>query len=90
MIIPALLGLIFWNKRVKCCFNFVKFKNFVENEFEKKIECLRIDNGGEFMWNEFFQYCENNGIQRQITCPNTSQQNGVTEWKLAYLSSRLS
>ncbi|KAL0391492.1 UNVERIFIED_CONTAM: hypothetical protein Slati_4534300 [Sesamum latifolium] len=36
---------------------------------------------------DFFQYCDNNGIRRQMTCPNTPQQNGVAKRKLAHLIS---
>ncbi|KAL0340336.1 UNVERIFIED_CONTAM: Retrovirus-related Pol polyprotein from transposon TNT 1-94 [Sesamum radiatum] len=66
---------------------FVEFRNKVEKELGQKVKCLRSDNGGEFMWADFFQYCDNNGIQRQMTCPNTPQQNGVAERKLAHLTS---
>ncbi|GJZ55387.1 integrase [Tanacetum coccineum] len=66
---------------------FVEFKNKVEKEFGKKIQCLRSDNGGEFMSDDFFQFCSNNGILRQMTCPGTPQQNGVSERKLAHLTS---
>ncbi|KAF2316694.1 hypothetical protein GH714_042035 [Hevea brasiliensis] len=45
------------------------------------------DNGGEYMSEDFFQYCSDNGILRQMTCPNTPQQNGVSERKLAHLVS---
>ncbi|KAK4381915.1 Retrovirus-related Pol polyprotein from transposon TNT 1-94 [Sesamum angolense] len=66
---------------------FVEFRNKVEKELGQKVKCLRSDNGGEFMSADFFQYCDNNGIQRQMTCPNTPQQNGVAERKLAHLIS---
>ena len=39
------------------------------------------------MSDAFFKYCEDNGIQRQMTCPDTPQQNGVAERKLAHLTS---
>ena len=66
---------------------FIEFRNMVEKELGKKVKCLRSDNGGEFMSADFFQYCDNNSIQRQMTCPNTPQQNGVAERKLAHLIS---
>lgn len=43
------------------------------------IKCLRIDRGGEFTSNEFKEYCETNGIKRQLTVAYTPQQNGVVE-----------
>ena len=38
------------------------------------------------MSEEFLTYCEKQGIQRQLTCPNTPQQNGVAERKLTHLA----
>ncbi len=47
----------------------------VENEVEMKIKCLRSDNGGEFTSNEFYSYCEENGIIRHFSAAYTPQQN---------------
>ena len=55
---------------------FIKFKHVVEKEFELKIKCLHTDNGGEFLSNDFMEYCKEHGIQHQLTCPETPQQNG--------------
>ena len=66
---------------------FIQFKHDVEKEFKLKIKCLRTDNGGEFLSNDFMEYCKEHGIQRQLTCPETPQQNGVAERKLAHLTS---
>ena len=66
---------------------FIQFKHAVEKEFKLKIECLRSDNGGEFLSNDFMKYCKEHEIQRQLTCPETPQQNGVAERKLAHLTS---
>ncbi|XP_071719575.1 uncharacterized protein [Rutidosis leptorrhynchoides] len=63
---------------------FIEFKEAVESKFERKVKALRSDNGGEFMSNDFFTYCKTNSISRQMTCPNTPQQNGVSERKIAY------
>ncbi|KAF7843754.1 Retrovirus-related Pol polyprotein from transposon TNT 1-94 [Senna tora] len=35
---------------------FIEFKEVVEREFRKKIKCLRSDNGGEYMSDDFFEY----------------------------------
>nr|GEZ87171.1 zinc finger, CCHC-type [Tanacetum cinerariifolium] len=40
---------------------------------------LRTDQGGEFTSNEFMQYCNENGIARQLTAPYSPQQNRVVE-----------
>ena len=53
----------------------------VENEVEMKIKCLRLDNGGEFISKEFYNYCEENGIRRHFSATYTPQQNGVVERK---------
>lgn len=58
---------------------FKAFKEMVERQTNMKIKCLRSDNGGEYVSNEFSQYLENCGIQRQLTVPYTPQQNGVAE-----------
>ena len=38
------------------------------------------------MSEEFLTYCDKHGIERQMTCPNTPQQNGLAERKLAHLT----
>lgn len=65
----------------------MEFKVAVERDFEKKIKCLWSDNGREYMSNDFLQFCNRNSILRQMTCPDTPQQNGVAERKLAHLTS---
>lgn len=58
---------------------FVEFKNFVETQTESRLKCLRSDNGLEYMSSVFAEFCKNNGIQHQLTCVYTPQQNGVAE-----------
>nr|GEV52305.1 hypothetical protein [Tanacetum cinerariifolium] len=41
----------------------------------------RSDRGGEYNSKEFKGFCENNGIQRQLTAAYTPHQNGVAERK---------
>ena len=53
----------------------------VENEFGKKINTLRSNNGGEFVKNEFESFLAKHGTQHQKTVLFTPQQNGVAEWK---------
>ena len=60
---------------------FQTFKEFVENECDKKIKCLRSDNGGEYVSNEFNKFCDVNGIKRHFSVTETPQQNGVVERK---------
>ena len=55
------------------------FKARVELESEKKIKCLRTDNGGEYTGEEFDSFCQQEGIKRQFTVAYTPQQNGAAE-----------
>ncbi len=52
----------------------------IENQFEKKIKILRVDNRNEYKSNEFQDYCREVGIKREPT-RHTPEQNGVTERK---------
>ena len=60
---------------------FKKFKVLTEKEVGENICCLRTDRGGEFNSEEFNDFCELNGIRRQLTAAYTPQQNGVAERK---------
>lgn len=63
-------------------FNHFKiFKKMVETKAGKVIKCLRTNRGGEYISNEFADYCKEHGIKRQLTTPNTPQQNGIAERK---------
>ena len=53
----------------------------MENFLGQTIKILRTDCGTEYTHNEFRNFCSNNGILHQFTCPHTSQQNGVAERK---------
>ena len=58
---------------------FKEFKALVENQTNKNIKLLRIDNGGEFYTKEREDFCKKCGIARQKTNPYTPQQNGVAK-----------
>ena len=73
---------LFLLKRKPEAFNcFQVFKELNENEIDMKIKCLRYDNGGEFVSNEFNNYCDENGIKIHLFVTETPQQNGVLERK---------
>ncbi|KAJ4726144.1 Retrovirus-related Pol polyprotein from transposon TNT 1-94 [Melia azedarach] len=59
--------------------NFRQWKALVGNQTGKKIKRLRTDNGLEFCWSEFDEFCKNEGIARHHTVRDTPQQNGVAE-----------
>ncbi|GKV07537.1 hypothetical protein SLEP1_g19297 [Rubroshorea leprosula] len=50
-----------------------------ENEVGRSVKVLRTDRGGEFNSKEFVDFCESNGIKRQLIAAYTPQQNGVCE-----------
>ncbi|RVW82846.1 Retrovirus-related Pol polyprotein from transposon TNT 1-94 [Vitis vinifera] len=60
---------------------FVKFEILVEKQFSYPIKQLQSDNGGEYCSTIFKQFLSDNGIFYRISCPYTSQQNGLTERK---------
>ena len=52
---------------------FKKWKALVENEIEKSLKCLRLDNGGEYCNKDFDDYYSYHGIPREKTVPKTPQ-----------------
>lgn len=58
---------------------FSEWKVLVENQVDRKVKCLRTDNGLEFCNLAFDGFCRKNGIKRHRTCSYTPQQNGVAE-----------
>ncbi|GKV26186.1 hypothetical protein SLEP1_g35531 [Rubroshorea leprosula] len=60
---------------------FKKFKALVENQSGCRIKKLRSDNGKEYTSAEFNNFCEEAGIQHQLTVSYTPQQNEVSERK---------
>eukprot|EP00253_Pinus_taeda_P001647 PITA_01647 len=60
---------------------FLAFKAFVEKQSGHQILKLRSDNGGEYVNNNFINFCTKHGIQMQHIVPYTPQQNGVAERK---------
>jgi hypothetical protein len=63
---------------------FIKFKEFkalIENLYERNINILRSDNGGEYTSKEFVNFCKYVGIKRELTTPYNPQQDCVDERK---------
>jgi hypothetical protein len=60
---------------------FVKFKTIAEKIFSTSIKQIQTDNGGEFTSNQFKHFLTTQGIYHRLTCPHTSQQNGIAERK---------
>ncbi|KAI5314494.1 hypothetical protein L3X38_043670 [Prunus dulcis] len=60
---------------------FKKFKAMVELQSGYKLKKLRSDRGGEYTSAEFLQFCEEIGLERQLTVAYSPQQNEVAERK---------
>jgi transposase InsO family protein len=60
---------------------FQEFKEEIENLTNKKINTLRIDNGGEYTSKEFVSFCKLEGVRRELAIPHNPQQNGVAQRK---------
>ncbi|CAL8152285.1 unnamed protein product [Prunus armeniaca] len=58
-----------------------KFKAMTELQSGYKIKGLRSDRGGEFLSGEFNKFCDEFGIQRQLTVAYSPQQDGVARRK---------
>ena len=61
------------------------FKAEVENQIKRKIKRLRDDRGGEYISNEFSQFCAEHGIIQEVTPQYSPQLNGVAERKIKHL-----
>lgn len=55
------------------------FKELVENELDLKIKCIRSNQGGEYMLDEFFDLCEQHGIKRQFSIARSPKKTSVME-----------
>ena len=60
---------------------FWRFKAWIENQSGCKIQVVRSDNGKEYTSDQFNFFCDEAGIEHQLTAPYTPQQNGVSERK---------
>ena len=73
--------IFFMQKKSKKYSMFCEFKALVEKESGKQVKALRSDNGGEFIFGEFKEFCSVEGIRRELIAPHNPQQNGVAERK---------
>ncbi|RVW24162.1 Retrovirus-related Pol polyprotein from transposon TNT 1-94 [Vitis vinifera] len=58
---------------------FWKYKALVENQSGAIIQVIRTNNGTEYTSERFNNFCEEAGIEHQLTAPYTPQQNGVVK-----------
>ena len=60
---------------------FQQLEALMENQSGHRIKILRTDRGGEYVSNEFLNFCKTHGIQKKFTAWYTPQQNGIAERK---------
>ena len=60
---------------------FKKFKSRVEKQSGHYIKTIRSDRGKEYTSNEFNKFCEDEGMEHQLTVGYAPEQNGVSERK---------
>jgi hypothetical protein len=64
---------------------FQSFRTLIHTQFNGVIRVLRTDNGGEYVNHVFQTFFQTHGIVHQTTCPQTPEQNGVSERKNRHL-----
>lgn len=67
----------FLTKKSDALFTFLVFKKQVELQSRCKIKQVQTDGGGEFR--SFVPHLQRFCIQHRISCPHTSEQNGLVE-----------
>lgn len=73
-------------EKVKAFSKFKEFKEKIEKEIGRKIQCLHTSNDVEYTLQKFSKYLHECGLCRQISCPSMPQQNRVTEIKNQHLT----
>ena len=58
---------------------FKVFQLQVETQYEQKIKVFQSDGGGEFVNKQLAQHFSDCGIKHIMSCPHTSEQNGLAE-----------
>lgn len=55
------------------------YKEAMENAHDARIKCLRSNNGGEYLDDDFQSFLLHNGIGHERSAPRRQAQNGVAE-----------
>ena len=71
----------FMQKKDQTFSRFCDFKALTEKESGKKIRALWNENGGEYVSQQFKDFCATEGIKRELTTTHNPQQNGVAKRK---------
>ena len=60
---------------------FQKIITLIQTQLSMGFKTLWSDNEGEYISQEFRQFCDSKGIIHKTTCPHTTQQNEIAEQK---------
>jgi hypothetical protein len=69
----------FLKRKSDCAERLKRFYAFVQTQFDCRIRRVRSDRGGEFFNNLLENWYDQQGIVRELSIPETPQQNGVAE-----------
>ena len=73
----SLFGVMFYLKKKSDEFAaFKQYKAWAERQLGTTLKCRQFNQGGEFLSNEQKTYMIENGIETQMSMPDTPQQNG--------------
>ena len=76
----SLFGVMFYLKHQNEEFTaFKTYKAWAKRQLGTTLKCKQTDRGGEFLSNEQKTYMAENGIEHQMSMPDSLQQNGQTE-----------
>jgi transposase InsO family protein len=59
------------------------YKDYVENQLERKIKRLMSDRGGEYFSSDFSEFCVDHGVIHERTPPYSPQSNGLPKERIA-------
>ena len=62
--------ILFMQKKSETFSKFCEFKALVEKESGKQVKALQSNNGGEYISNEFKDFCRKKGIRRELIAPH--------------------
>jgi hypothetical protein len=66
---------------------FTQFLQMIKTQYNTVVRAIRSDNGGEYISNAFCSQLNQKCILHQLTCPQTSEQNGVAKRKNHHIMS---
>lgn len=73
--------LFFLKHKSETLSKFRQFKATQELQSNHRIKIIRSDRGGEYISQDFINFCNDSGIVRQLTQAHTPHQNGIAERK---------